>query len=150
MTETQDLFGTSVNTVLVLCSVAQSCLTLWDPMDCSLLGSSVHGVSPGGLLRPPPGNLLNPGVKTRSTSQENSLPTEPSGTPNCTGMGSLSLLQGSFLTQKSNWGFQYCRPILYQLSYQGSPMIVRCHQIKNRHHIWLLLVVTPDHQQQGW
>ena len=47
MTETQDLFGTSVNTVLVLCSVAQSCLTLWDPMDCSLLGSSVHGVSPG-------------------------------------------------------------------------------------------------------
>ena len=24
--------------------VAQSCLTLCDPMDCSLLGSSVHGV----------------------------------------------------------------------------------------------------------
>ena len=24
--------------------VAQSCLTLSDPMDCSLLGSSVHGV----------------------------------------------------------------------------------------------------------
>ena len=27
--------------------VTQSCLTLWDPMDCSLLGSSVHGDSPG-------------------------------------------------------------------------------------------------------
>ena len=25
-------------------SVAQSCLTLWDPVDLSLLGSSVHGV----------------------------------------------------------------------------------------------------------
>ena len=25
------------------CSVAQWCLTLWDPMDCSLPGSSVHG-----------------------------------------------------------------------------------------------------------
>ena len=24
--------------------VAQSCLTLSDPMDCSLLGSSVHGI----------------------------------------------------------------------------------------------------------
>ena len=31
----------------VLCLVAQSCLTLWDPMDCSLPGSSVHGDSPG-------------------------------------------------------------------------------------------------------
>ena len=24
--------------------VAQSCLTLWDPMDCSLSGSSIHGI----------------------------------------------------------------------------------------------------------
>ena len=31
----------------VLCLVTQSCLTLCDPMDCSLLGSSVHGDSPG-------------------------------------------------------------------------------------------------------
>ena len=29
----------------VLCSVAQSCLTLCDPMDCSLPGSCVHGIS---------------------------------------------------------------------------------------------------------
>ena len=28
----------------VLCLVAQSCLTLWDPMDCSPPGSSVHGI----------------------------------------------------------------------------------------------------------
>ena len=27
--------------------VAQSCPTLCDPMDCSLLGSSVHGIFPG-------------------------------------------------------------------------------------------------------
>ena len=31
----------------VLCSVTQSCLTLFDPMNCSLPGSSVHGDSPG-------------------------------------------------------------------------------------------------------
>ena len=29
-----------------LCSDAQSCLTLCDPMDCSLPGSSVHGILP--------------------------------------------------------------------------------------------------------
>ena len=31
----------------VLCSVTQLCLTLCDPMDCSLPGSFVHGDSPG-------------------------------------------------------------------------------------------------------
>ena len=30
-----------------LCLVTQSCLTLCNPMDCSLPGSSVHGDSPG-------------------------------------------------------------------------------------------------------
>ena len=34
-------------------------------------------------------------------------------------MGSLSLLQGIFLTQKSNWGLLHCRQILYQMSYEG-------------------------------
>ena len=37
-----------------------------------------------------------------------------------TGVGSLSLLQGIFLTQGSNPGLPHCRQILYQLSYQGS------------------------------
>ena len=31
----------------VLCLVVQSCLTLYNPMDCSPSGSSVHGDSPG-------------------------------------------------------------------------------------------------------
>ena len=35
-------------------------------------------------------------------------------------MGSLSLLQGIFLTQGSNPGLLHCRQILYQLSYEGS------------------------------
>ena len=34
----------------VLCLVAQLCLTLCDPMDCSPLGSSVHEVSQARLL----------------------------------------------------------------------------------------------------
>ena len=37
------------------------------------------------------------------------------------GGGSLSLLQGIFLTQESNQDLLHCRRILYQLSYQGSP-----------------------------
>ena len=37
-----------------------------------------------------------------------------------TGVGSLSLLQGIFLTQELNRGLLHCRQILYQLSYQGS------------------------------
>ena len=37
-------------------------------------------------------------------------------------MGSLSLLQGIFPTKELNWGLLHCRQILYQLSYQGSPM----------------------------
>ena len=34
-----------------------------------------------------------------------------------TGVGSLSLLQGIFPTQKLNWGLLHCRQNLYQLSY---------------------------------
>ena len=37
-----------------------------------------------------------------------------------TGVGSLSLLQGIFLTQESNQGLLHYRQILHQLSYQGS------------------------------
>ena len=38
-----------------------------------------------------------------------------------TGVGSHSLLQGIFPTQRSNPGLLHCRPILYQLSHKGSP-----------------------------
>ena len=36
--------------VMVLCLVAQSCLTLCDPMDCRQLGSSVHGILQARIL----------------------------------------------------------------------------------------------------
>ena len=52
----------------------QSCLTLCDPMDCSLLGSSVHGILQArnsstnwsGLTCPSPGDLPNPGIEPES------------------------------------------------------------------------------------
>ena len=69
---------------------------------------------------PSPGDLPNPGIKPRSPSlQADSLPAEPQGKPNNTGVGSLSLLQQIFPTQESNQGLLHCRRILYQLSYQG-------------------------------
>ena len=75
---------------------AQSYLTLCDPMECSPPGSSVHGILQARILEwvafPFPGDLLNPGIKPMS------LPSEPPGKPKNTGMGSLSLLQGIFLT----------------------------------------------------
>ena len=41
-----------------------------------------------------------------------------------TGVGSLSLFQGIFPTQRSNPGLPHCRWILYQLSHQRSPRIL--------------------------
>ena len=55
--------------------------------------------------------------------QGDSLPAEPLGKHKNTGVGSHSLLQGIFPTQKPNWVLLHCRLILYQLSYQGSPCI---------------------------
>ena len=41
--------ATDTHTLLVL--IAQSCLSLCDPMDCSPPGSSVHGMSQAGILQ---------------------------------------------------------------------------------------------------
>ena len=112
--------------MLVLCVVVQSCLTICDPIDCSPPGSSVHGDFSrqeywSGFPCPPPGHLPNPGIEARSpTLQADSLPSEPPGKPKNTGMGSLPLLQGIFLTQVSNPGLPHCRQILYRLSHQDS------------------------------
>ena len=97
----------------------------------------LHGLLPTRLLCPwgfsrqkywsglpcsPPGDLPNPGIEPRSPAlQVDSLPSEPPGKPKNTGVGSLSLLQGIFPTQESNWGLLHCRQIPYQLSCQGNP-----------------------------
>ena len=51
-------------------SVAQSCLTLCDPMDCSLPASSVHGIFQARILEwvaiPSPGDLSDPGIELGS------------------------------------------------------------------------------------
>ena len=125
--------------------VAQSCPTLCNPMDCSLPGSSVHGIFQAKVLE----------WVAISFSRGSSQPRELNpGHPHCEserkwkslshvrlfvtpwtiwsmdlsrseyGVGSLSLLQGIFPIQGSDPGFLHSRQILNQLSHQGSPRIL--------------------------
>ena len=142
--------------------VAQSCPTRSDPMDCSLPGSSVHGIfqarvpewgaiafslglyspwnSPGqntgvrclSLLQ---GNFPNPGIRPRPPAlQEDSLPTEPSGKPNNTGLGSLSLLSGNL----PNPGIEPRSPTLQVDSLPAEPPGRSMYL-----HLFLVLVCPP-------
>ena len=66
--------------------VAQSCLTFWDSMDCSLPDSSVHGILQArilsGLPFPSPDDLPNPGIEPGSPElQAVSLPSALQGSP---------------------------------------------------------------------
>ena len=87
--ETRDhilfIFLLSVCSIVV---VTQLCLTLCDPMDCNLPGSSVHGILRARILKwvaiPFSGDLPNPRIEPRSpTFQGDSLPSEPPGKPAC-------------------------------------------------------------------
>ena len=117
---TKQVLGFFMLSIIYVCVCAQwlqLCPTLCNPMDCSLPGSSVHGILQeeywSGLPCPPPGDLPNPGIEPRTPAlQVDSLPSEPPGKPKNSGVSSLSLLQGSFLTQKLNQGLLHCRQIL--------------------------------------
>ena len=95
-------------------------------LTCSVVSDSLqpHGLQPTRLLQPwefstqgywsglpcpPLGELPNPGLKLRSALQADSLLSEPPGKPKNTGVGSLSLFQGIFLTQELNRGLLHCR-----------------------------------------
>ena len=106
----------------VLCLVSQSCPAVYNPMDCSLPGSSVYGDFPG----------KNTGVgchalparessQCRDGTQDSCIAggfSELPGKPKNTGVGSLYFLQGNFPTQESNWGLLHCRQILNNTSCQ--------------------------------
>ena len=74
--------------------VAQLCLTLCDPMDCSSPGSSVPGILQARILECVAihffRDLLNPGVEPGSPAlQANSLPSEPLCTERAGGLQSM-------------------------------------------------------------
>ena len=99
--------------------VAQSCPTLSDPMDCSLPGSSVHGIFQARVLE-------WGAIYIQITSYPNvSRLYSPWNSPGQnTGLGNISLLQRIFPTQGSNPDLPQCRQILYQLSHKGNPRIL--------------------------
>ena len=74
-----------------------------------------------------------------STLQVDSLLAEPQGKPKNTGVGSLSLLQWIFPTQESNRGLLHRRWIPYQLSHQGTPVMLLLLSCLNR----VRLCATP-------
>ena len=124
------------HTQILKSGISKSCC--FAVLICSVMSDSLrpHGLQPAwllcplgfsrqdywsGLPCPPPGDLPNPGIKPRfPTLLVDSLPSEPPGKPKNTGVGSLSLLQGIFPIQESNWGLLHCRWILYQLNHKGS------------------------------
>ena len=123
----------------VLCLVTQSSSTLYDPMDCSLPGSSLHGDSPGRILEwvamlSSRGSSQSRDRTQVSCTAADSFPSEPPGKPMNTGVGSLSLLQEIFPTQELNRGLLHGRRILYQLNYQGSTYIYIHSRIKKQRH----------------
>ena len=73
---------------IVYVLVAQSCLTLCDPMDCNLPCFSVHGIPQAKnwseLSFPTPGGLPKLLIELRSPAlQTNFLPSKPPGKPRC-------------------------------------------------------------------
>ena len=105
-------------------------MTLCNLMDCSHQAPLSMGILQARILDWvaifSSGGSSQPRDQTQvSHIAADSLPSEPPGKPKNTGVGSLSLLQGIFLTQESNQSLLQCGQILYQLSYQGSPRYKR-------------------------
>ena len=103
--------------------VAQLC-----PILCNPMHYTVHGILQTRILEwvafPFSRGSSQHRDQSRSpTLQADSSPAESQGKSKNTGVGSLALLQGIFMTPESNQGLLHCRWILYQLSYQGSPSI---------------------------
>ena len=106
---------------------AQSCLTLCNPMDWSLPGSSVHGILQARLLdwvaisfsRNKLINLCESHPVVSNFLWPHGLYSPWNSPGQNTGVGSLSLLQGIFPNQGSNPGLLHCSRILYKLSHRG-------------------------------
>ena len=101
-------------------SEVHSVVTLHDPMDYT-----VHGILRARILEWVAFPFSRGSSQSRSpTLQADSLPAEPQEKPKNTEVGSLSLLQGIFQTQRLNPGLPPCRQILYYLSHKGIPRIL--------------------------
>ena len=104
--------------------VAESCLTLCNPMDCSPPGFSVHGILQARILewitipfsrgssQPRDQTWVSCTAGRLFTIQGNNLGIYHQGSPKNTGAGRHSLLWRIFLIQGSNLGLLHCRQIV--------------------------------------
>ena len=104
--------------------VAQSCLTLCDPMDWT-----VHGILQARTLEWVAVPFSRGSSQPRDWIQVSHCRwilyrLSLQGSPRILEWVAYTHLQKIFLTQYSNWGLLHCRWILYQLSYQGIPMFL--------------------------
>ena len=97
----------------------QPCLTLRNPMDCT-----VHGILQVRILEWVAFPFSKGSFQPRGWTQVSHIAgrfftswTTREAQEYWAGVGSLSLLQRIFPTQESNWNLLHCRRILYQLSY---------------------------------
>ena len=91
--------------------VTQSCLTLWDLMDCSLhTWNSPNKKYWSGLPHPPPGDLPDSGIKSKSsTLQIDSLLSESTGKPNSGKMCRIVSVPMQHSTDQPLWFYVSCR-----------------------------------------
>ena len=95
-------------------------------MNCSLQGSSAHGDCPARILEwvafPSSRGSAQPRDQTQVSHIAGRFFTNwATREAKNAEVGSQSLFQQIFLTQESSKHLLYCRQILYQLPYQGSP-----------------------------
>ena len=113
--------------------VKSSCPTLWDPMDCSLPGSSVHWIIQARKLEwlpcPPPGDLPNPGIEPGSpTLQADSLPSELPGKPRVI----LKHLALCPTWRKCSWNVSMCPGCFKSSELLGKPSWVTWVHVKRK------------------
>ena len=110
--------------ITLCCAVPRYSVTCnsLEPMDCSPPASTVHGTVQARILEWVAMSSSRGSSRHRnwilvSHITGRFLLSEPPGKPRNTAVGSLSLLQGIFPNQESNWVLRHWRWILYQLSY---------------------------------
>ena len=114
--------------------VAQPCSTLCDPMDCVVHGILQARIEWAGF--PFSRGSSQPRDRTQASCIAGRFFTSwATGEPKNTGVGSLSLLRGVFLTQESNRCLLHCRWILYQLSLQSGKHS-SVNRVRERQEVW--------------
>ena len=115
------------------------------PISCHPIDYTVHGILQARILEwlavPFSRGSLQPRDQTPvSHIAGRFFTSRATWKPKNTGVGSLSLLQWIFLTQKLKWGLLYCRWIFYQLIYRETHFIYSVYFL-----VFFVHILLEDH-----